>query len=178
MDPSVRLRPVTEADLDLIELLYEDPDEAGVYGFYGYQDPGALRRGFSGGGLISDRNGRLSVVAGDPGTAGELVGEVSWHQVQKGPTSVCWNIGIGLLVRARGRGYGTRAQRLLAEYLFAHTQLNRVEAETETGNLAEQRALEKAGFQLEGVLRAVEFRDGAYRDGLLYSRIRDGLVTG
>jgi hypothetical protein len=47
MDPSVWLRPVTEADLDLIELLYEDPDEAGVYGFYGYQDPGALRRGFA-----------------------------------------------------------------------------------------------------------------------------------
>ena len=117
MDPSVRLRPVTEADLDLIELLYEDPDEAGVYGFYGYLNPGALRRGFGEGGLISDRHGRLSVVAGDQGTAGELVGEVSWHEVRKGPTSACWNIGIGLLVRARGRGYGTRAQRLLAEYL-------------------------------------------------------------
>ena len=61
MDPSVWLRPVTEADLDLIELLYEDPDEAGVYGFYGYLNPGVLRRGFAEGGLISDRNGRLSV---------------------------------------------------------------------------------------------------------------------
>lgn len=178
MDPSVRLRPVIEADLDLIELLYEDPEEAGVYGFYGYQNPGALRRRFSDGGLISDRNGRLSVVAGDPGTDGELAGEVSWHQVQKGPTSACWNIGIGLLARARGRGYGSRAQRLLAEYLFAHTPLNRVEAETETGNLAEQRALEKAGFTREGVLRGSCFRDGQWRDMVSYSMIRSDLTAG
>ena len=175
MDPSVRLRPVTEADLDLIELLYEDPDEAGVYGFYGYLNPGALRRGFGEGGLISDRNGRLSVVAGDPGTAGELVGEVSWHQVQKGPTSACWNIGIGLLVRARGRGYGTRAQRLLAEYLFAHTTVHRIEGLTEAENLAEQRVMEKAGFTREGVMRGVFWRDGAYRDGALYSLLRTDL---
>src|SRR5689334_19642270 len=178
MDPSVWLRPVTEADLDLIELLYEDPDEAGTYGFYGYQDQGGLRRGFGAGGLISERHGRLSVGAGEPGTAGELAGEVSWHQVQKGPTSFCWNIGIGLLVRARGRGYGTRAQRLLAEYLFAHTQLNRVEAETETGNLAEQRALEKAGFTREGILRGACFRDGQWRDMVSYSMIRPDLTAG
>jgi RimJ/RimL family protein N-acetyltransferase len=178
MDPSVWLRPVTEADLDLIEMLYEDPDEAGVYGFFGYLNPGALRRGLAEGGLISDRNGRLSVVAGDPGTAGELAGEVSWHQVPKGPTSACWNIGIGLLVRARGRGYGTRAQRLLAEYLFAHTQLNRVEAQTETGNLAEQRALEKAGFTREGILRGACFRDGHWRDMVSYSMIRSDLKDG
>ena len=33
-------------------------------------------------------------------------------------------------------------------------------------------ALVKAGFQLEGVVRAAEFRAGEYRDGLLYSRLR------
>ena len=78
-------------------------------------------------------------------------------------------------MRARGRGYGTRAQRLLAEYLFAHTQLNRVEAETETGNLAEQRALEKADFTREGILRGACFRDGHWRDMVSYSMIRSDL---
>ena len=172
MTAHVRLRPITEADLDLIELLYEDPDEAGTYGFYGYQNPGVLRRGFADGGLLSPRDGRLAVVAGDDG---ELAGEVSWHQQQTGPDSVCWNIGIGLLVRARGRGYGTQAQRLLAGYLFAHTQLNRIAAETEDGNLAEQRSLEKAGFTREGVLRGSCFRDGQWRDMVSYSMVRADL---
>ncbi len=51
----------------------------------------------------------------------------------------------------------------------------RIEAGTQPDNLAEQRALEKAGFQREGVLRAVEFRAGRWRDGVLYSRIREDL---
>ncbi|MDM4784501.1 GNAT family protein [Micromonospora sp. b486] len=46
-------------------------------------------------------------------------------------------------------------------------------AGTHAENAAEQRSLEKAGFQLEGVLRACEFRAGAWRDGWLYSRLRD-----
>jgi len=31
----------------------------------------------------------------------------------------------------------------------------------------------KAGFQLEGVVRAGEFRDGQWRDGQIFSRLRD-----
>lgn len=38
--------------------------------------------------------------------------------------------------------------------------------------IAEQKALVKAGFQFEGTIRAAEFRDGEWRDGLLYSRLR------
>src|SRR6266704_2522467 len=34
------------------------------------------------------------------------------------------------------------------------------------------RGLERAGFQREGVLRGVGFLHGAWRDGLLYSRLR------
>ena len=112
------------------------------------------------------------MIAGEAGTAGTLAGEVSWHKVQTGPTSHCWNIGIGLLERARGRGYGTRAQRLIAEYLFAHTQVNRIQAGTEVSNVAEQRSLEKAGFTREGILRGVSFREGRWHDGVLYSVLR------
>ena len=48
----------------------------------------------------------------------------------------------------------------------------RIEAATEVGNVAEQRALEKAGFTREGVLRSTGWRDGAYRDGVWYSMLR------
>jgi RimJ/RimL family protein N-acetyltransferase len=61
---------------------------------------------------------------------------------------------------------------LLALYLFAHTQVNRIEAVTEITNAAEQRALEKAGFTREGILRGSTFRQGQWHDQVLYSVLR------
>jgi RimJ/RimL family protein N-acetyltransferase len=39
-------------------------------------------------------------------------------------------------------------------------------------NIAEQKALEKAGFTREGVMRGTGWRDGTWRDGVTYSRLR------
>jgi RimJ/RimL family protein N-acetyltransferase len=77
-----------------------------------------------------------------------------------------------VLPEARGHGHGTEAQRQLVRYLFAHTQEPRIEAETEITNIVEQRALEKAGFRREGVLRSTVFRHGQWRDTVIYSRLR------
>jgi RimJ/RimL family protein N-acetyltransferase len=171
----VHIRPIAEAELGLLELLHADPDEASQYGFFGYENLGGARREFAEKGFISDDHGRLAVTAGDEG---EVVGEVSWRKVQTGPSSHSWHIGIGLLAGARGNGYGTRAQRLLAEYLFAHTQLNRVAAETDIDNRAEQRSLEKAGFTREGTLRGSCFRAGKWRDMASYSIVRADVDPG
>ena len=72
----------------------------------------------------------------------------------------------------RRQGHGTRAQRRLAEYLFETTRAERIEATTDVENTAERRALERAGFAFEGVLRRAQFRDGAWRDMALYSLMR------
>jgi RimJ/RimL family protein N-acetyltransferase len=101
------------------------------------------------------------------------IGDVSWRAVPTGPASTCWNIGIVLLPEFRGKGYGTAAQKLLADYLFATTTANRVEAETDAENIAEQRALQKAGFLREGIRRGSQFREGRWRDMLMYGRLRD-----
>ena len=62
---------------------------------------------------------------------------------------------------------------MLARYLFAHTQVNRIEATTEITNVAEQRALERAGFTREGILRGTTFRQGRWHDQVIYSVLRD-----
>ncbi len=46
-------------------------------------------------------------------------------------------------------------------------------AGTEVDNAAEQRALERAGFTREGMLRGRGFVRGVWRDGYMYSRLRD-----
>jgi RimJ/RimL family protein N-acetyltransferase len=108
-------------------------------------------------------------------TDGTPIGSVSWFVVPYGPNerSRAWNIGIALLPEHRGRGYGSLAQAMLADHLFAHTAANRVEAATDVANIAEQRALERAGFRREGVLRGAQHRNGAWRDLVLYARLRD-----
>jgi len=163
----VELRPVAESDLDLLERLTNDPVAAGEHQWFGWHDPGYLRRRWLETGMLTTASGMLV-----PTLDGRVLGLVSWHRTRTGPMSYCWNIGLVLAPEARGHGYGTEAQRLLVDYLFAHTQLNRVEATTEAGNRAEQRSLEKAGFTREGVLRGYDFRDGEWRDHVVYSVVR------
>jgi len=56
--------------------------------------------------------------------------------------------------------------------LFAHTAIHRIEAGTQPENEAEQRALRKVGFRQEGVLRGAEFRDGSWRDIVIFGLLR------
>ena len=97
---------------------------------------------------------------------GRPIGTVGWHREMYGPNpeSSAYNFGIELIPEARGHGYGTEAQALLVDYLFANSYFYRVEASTDVSNLAEQRSLEKAGLRREGVTRGAQFRAGAYHD--------------
>jgi RimJ/RimL family protein N-acetyltransferase len=142
----------------------------GGFNDFGPRDP-TNHDALAAGPLRNDRNGTLIVES----LAGEPVGTVSWHQVNYGPppNSNCWNIGIDLVPEGRGHGYGTEAQRLLADYLFATTGTNRVEASTDVENVPEQRSLIKAGFQREGVVRGAQFRGGTFHDLVVYARLRE-----
>ena len=80
------------------------------------------------------------------------------------PSNRVYNIGIDIDPAHRRRGYGAEAQALLARYLFDTYTIERVEASTDVENVPEQRALERAGFTREGVLRRAQWRAGAWRD--------------
>ncbi|MFI9326438.1 GNAT family N-acetyltransferase [Kitasatospora sp. NPDC052868] len=163
----VFLRPVSEADLALLEALLADPEAVGPLQWYGWADPGRLRRRWAEDGLLGEEQSQLAVVSG-----GEFRGFVAWRRRAVVPAAPYWNVGIQLVPDARGRGIGTEAQRLLVDYLFAHSPVVRLEADTESANLAEQRALEKCGFTREGVQRSLVFRDGRWRDIVRYSLLR------
>jgi RimJ/RimL family protein N-acetyltransferase len=167
---SVHLRPIRESDLSVLERLAVDPLAAGPFDWHGFADPGGPRRRFAEDGFLGRDPRNLAVALGQDDAC---IGDVSWLAVPTGPTCTCWNIGIAILPGFRGKGYGTVAQRLLIEYLFATTTANRVEAGTDVENIAEQRALEKAGFIREGVRRGSQFRDGQWRDMVVYGRLRD-----
>lgn len=111
----------------------------------------------------------IVLVDGDTETP---IGDMSAHPVYYGPTagSRALNIGISLLEEHHGHGHGARAQQLLAEELHARGVV-RVEAQTDVSNIAEQRALAKAGFVLEGVLRRAQGRRDGIHDLQVWSHI-------
>jgi RimJ/RimL family protein N-acetyltransferase len=150
---------------------WQQPAYVGEFNEFG-QRPRPMREAIRATGLIGEDHGNLLV---EEAAGGRPIGTVSWHGELYGPNreSLAWNIGINLIPEARGQGFGGEAQRLLAEQLFATTPANRVEAMTDVENLAEQRALEKAGFTREGVLRGAQFRGGAWHDIVVFALLRD-----
>ena len=167
MDDRLRLRPAAEDELPILQRLTQDPEVAGEFSWYGWSDASRWRRRWDENELIGDDLGVLMVARG-----GEALGLVQWRRHRVSPASWYLEMGIALLPEFRGKGYGTQAHQLLAGYLFAHTTVHRIEAATELGNIAEQKALERAGFTREGVLREIGWRDGAWRDGVIYSLLR------
>jgi RimJ/RimL family protein N-acetyltransferase len=168
----VRLRDITLDDADLIDAWDADPAAMGEFNDFGRERDPVDREALARGPLRNEHNGHLIV---ERVADGRPIGSIGWHRVGYGPSpeSGAWNIGIALIPEARGNGYGTEAQILIAEYLFANTTVNRVEASTDVDNVAEQRSLEKAGYLREGVVRGSQFRAGAYHDLVTYARLRD-----
>jgi RimJ/RimL family protein N-acetyltransferase len=164
----VLLRPADEADVTFLRQLFQEPELIGEFEWTGWGDPHDWQRRWEENGLVGQDFGVFLVVL-----EGERLGLVNYRRQTAGPTGHHWEIGAVLVPGARGHGYGTHAQRLLTRYLFAHTTVNRIEAWTETGNVAEMRSLEKAGFTREGVRRGSFWPDGAWRDSVLFGILRD-----
>ena len=166
----VSLRPLTAADLERAERVANDPDYNGPFGTYALAADGDVRRRFELDGYLNHDHGRLIVVD----ASGATVGVVSYIAIFHGPppSNRVYNIGIDIDPAHRRRGYGAAAQALLARYLFDTYTIERVEASTDVENVAEQRALERAGFTREGILRHAQWRAGAWRDICLYSKLR------
>jgi RimJ/RimL family protein N-acetyltransferase len=161
------LRPVKRGDLDVVVRCLVHPDGRGPFQWGGWTDAGRWHREWESNGLLTPDGGKLMITLG-----AERLGTVSWRRIRVTDQSSYWSIGIALLPEYRGRGYGTDAQRQLTRDLFAHGPVERIEAETETDNVAERRALERIGFVHEGTLRSHYFRDGAWRDTAVYALLR------
>jgi RimJ/RimL family protein N-acetyltransferase len=84
-------------------------------------------------------------------------------------------IGYGLRAAWRGRGYTARALRLVSEWAFDRTALARLELGTAVGNIASQRAAERAGFRREGLaVRRLPTSDGGRTDEIRFGLIAPG----
>jgi RimJ/RimL family protein N-acetyltransferase len=81
------------------------------------------------------------------------------------------NLAVSVFPEARGRGIASRALRLGALWGLRDLGLARVAAEAAVDNHASIRAIEKAGFQREGTLRAHCKTHGSRHDCVMFSLV-------
>lgn len=88
---------------------------------------------------------------------------------------IYWNLqvaSVGIAIgdpADRGRGYGRDGMELILRYAFNELNLYRVALTVLARNTAARRMYEAAGFQLEGMMRANDFRDGVRGDDVMMS---------
>ena len=72
-----------------------------------------------------------------------------------------------------GQGVMTQAVREICRMGFAHWDIGRIYAGPYASNAGSRRVLEKAGFQLEGILRRSVYKLGETQDSCMYSLLRE-----
>ncbi len=103
---------------------------------------------------------------------GELVGIAGLHGIPNPRLRHVYRLGMNVLESHQGRGIGSRLMEGLLDLADRWLSARRVELEVFTDNERAIHLYEGAGFEREGILRAYAFRDGAYADVLLMSRVR------
>ena len=168
---AVRLRVPTVEDVPLLDRWSASVEFRGEFNDFGLPPRSFAERAEKG--FIDDTTGTVIIETED----GTPVGSIDWRPAMYGPPpeSMAYQLGISLTPESRGKGYGGEALRLVAQYLFENTKVNRVEGSCDVENFASQRALTKAGFSYEGLARGSQFRAGKYHDLVLFGVLRGEL---
>ena len=113
---------------------------------------------------------RCAIVEADkPDT---ILGLVSLCDIDSHNRSCVFHIMIGDK-NARGKGMGTFAVTEILRHAFEDLNLNRVELTVLPDNEPALALYRRAGFQQEGLLRQQVYKNGAYRDMILMSILRE-----
>lgn len=100
---------------------------------------------------------------------GKFCGAIGYNNLSREHKKA--ELGFWLLPDYWGRGYVSEALEEVLSYAFTKQQLHRIEAFVETENISSQKALQKAHFQQEGILRDSEIKNGRFISVAIYARI-------
>jgi len=159
---NIALREWTEADTDEIVRLTNDPE---IPRWTRVPDPNtaeAVREFFA---SVPDDEVHLGVVDADTGV---IVGSVGLMRGDR--ESGRAEVGYWVAAEHRRQGIASAAVELMAQRAFADGWY-RLELHIDPDNLASRRVAEKAGFELEGILRGYEVIKERRMDVAMYARL-------
>lgn len=108
---------------------------------------------------------------------GEVVGQLNVSNIVYGSLSSAI-IGYWIAPEVAGRGVTTTAVALVADHLFQHANLHRVEIDIRPENAASLRIVEKLGFRFEGLKERFIHINGAWRDHYIFALTREEIGDG
>ena len=97
----------------------------------------------------------------------EIIGLVSLMDINYINRSAKLHIMIG--TEGQGKGAGTFAVKAMCEHGFKNYGLHRIELDVLANNTRAQHVYEKCGFVNEGIKKQAVFKNGEYKDMLLYA---------
>ena len=161
------VRAVRETDLETFFAHLSDMQSLGEFLPVIMPSETQLRQDFAKDGLIGPDYQRYLIVAPD----GEMLGYI-WA-FKSVPYFDATEIGYQIFSGARrGKGYASEALRLLRDYLFEASQVNRLELRIAVDNAGSLKVAEKLGFTREGVCREAAYSKGRLHDMCIYSQLR------
>lgn len=148
--PRVRLRWLTEADVDSLYAVFSDRRMMRYWSSPAMTERAEaedyLRRIHEGFGARSVFQWGLERKEG-----GQVIGTCTLFHLD--PANAKAELGYGLASAHWGKGYMTEALTALLDFAFASLKLRRLEADVDPRNENSLRILDKLGFQREGLLR-------------------------
>ncbi len=167
----ITLRPFREADIAWVYEVSQDPaiqrNLAEVFAPYRMEHAAYFVRQMA---LAAWDDGRRAEFLIEDAARRDRLGRIGLDLRPHEPGAA--EIGYWMAPPARGRGVATAAVRALCPWAFAEPGLDLIEWRCETGNVASRRVAEKAGFVIEGTLRARLIHRGTRVDAWVGSRLR------
>ena len=170
----VRLRPIERDDLPRFVEWFSDPEVRRHLTIYQPFSLAQEERWFEN--LLERLERQQAVVFAIETAKGVHIGNTGLHDINWKDRNA--ELGIAIGEKAYwNQGYGTDAIRTLLGFAFHEMNLQRVSLRVDTDNERGIRCYEKAGFQQEGTLRQMVFREGDYHDQHIMSILRSEFET-
>ena len=165
----LQLRPFSTTDADALYALHSNAHVLRYWDSPPWTEPTRAERFLAACRQIAE-DGTGARLAMDRSSDGTFLG---WCGLTRyNPDYRSASLGYCLDDAAWGHGYATEGARALLQWGFDTLDLNRVQAEADTRNVASARVLEKLGFVLEGTLREDCVVNGEVSDSWVYGLLR------
>lgn len=76
-----------------------------------------------------------------------------------------------------GKGIMSKTIKAFVKYLFINFDINRIYAEPFERNIGSRKALEKAGFKLEAILKKNIIKNGTIENSCIYAILREDFIS-
>lgn len=165
----LRLRPFVDADADALFAMHSNTHVLRYWDSPPWNDRARADRFIAACRQMAEE-GAGARVAIDRDSDGAFIG---WCALtQWNPDYRSASLGYCLDDAAWGHGYATEAVRAMVQWAFDALDLNRIQAQTDTRNVASARVLEKIGFAREGTLREDCIVNGEVSDSWVFGLLR------